>query len=169
MIVTGTILLGVSGLGVSVVAFSSRQRLIPTALVVASVVSTLTVQYVVLSRAGPEPVLEMAALIRAAGPETIPYGRYRVFVRNLLFYTGRPHVDLASEEQVRVFLESTEPVLCVIAEPDLRSVRAHGVTAHEIGRVTYLNTGNLTLRTLLWPNPSTDLETVLLVTNQPPR
>jgi hypothetical protein len=40
--------------------------------------------------------------------------------------------------------------------------------AHELGRVTYLNTGSLTLRTLIWPDPQTDLETVVLVTNRPP-
>ena len=165
---TAAVLLVLSGLGVSVVAVSSRQRLIPAALVVASVVFTVTVYYALLSRPGPEPVEQMAALIRAAGPEGVPYGRYRVFVRNLVFYTGRPHVDLASEEQVRVFLESTEPVLCVIGEADLQHVRANGATAHELGRVAYLNTGNITIRTLLWPDPKTELETVVLVTNQPP-
>ena len=167
-VVTGAVLLVVSGLGVAVVAVSSRQRLIPVTVVVASVVSILTVQYVVLSRPGPEPVEKMAALLRAAGPESVPYGRYRVFVRNLVFYTGRPHVDLVSEEQVRAFLGSTDPVLCVIGEADLQQVRADGVTAHELGRVAYLNTGNLTMRTLMWPDPQTDLETVVLVTNRPP-
>ena len=168
-VLTGAGLLAVSGLTVAIVAVSSRQRLIPPAIVLASVVSTLTVQYVVLSRSGPEPVEQMAALVRAAGPAHVPYGRYRVFVRNLLFYTGRPHVDLVSVEQVRAFLGSTEPVLCVIGEADLRQARAHGVTANEIGRVSYLNTGRLTIRTLVWPDPSTDLETVVLVTNQQPQ
>jgi len=167
-VLTGAVLLVVSGLGVSVVAVSSRQRLIPAAIVVASIVSTLSVQYVVLSRPGPEPVEEMAALLQVAGPQSVPYGRYRVFIRNLLFYTGRPHVDLVSEEHVRAFLESTDPVLCVIGEADLQQVRADGVVAHELGRVTYLNTGSLTLRTLIWPDPQTDLETVVLVTNRPP-
>ena len=167
-VLTGVVLLVVSGLVVSVVAVSARQRLIPAAIVVASIVSTLSVQYVVLSRPGPEPVEEMAALLRAAGPPSVPYGRYRVFVRNLLFYTGRPHVDLVSEEQVRAFLGSTDPVLCVIGEADLQQVRADGIMAHELGRVTYLNTGSLAMRTLMWPDPQTDLETVVLVTNRPP-
>jgi hypothetical protein len=56
----------------------------------------------------------------------------------------------------------------VIGEADLQLARAGGVTAHEIGRVTYLNTGSLTIGTLLWPDPQTDLETVLLVTNRLP-
>jgi len=167
-VLTGIVALTVSGLGVALVSVSARQRLIPAAIVVASVVSALSLQYVVLSRPGPEPVEEMAALIEAAGPEALPYGNYRVFVRNLIFYTGRPHVDLASEEQVLTFLRSTEPVLCVIAEPDLQRIRTRGITTHELGRVTYLNTGNLTLRTLVWPDPNTDLQSVVLVTNQKP-
>ena len=167
-VLIGAALLVVSGLGVLSVALSTRQRLIPGAIVVGAVVSALTVPYVVQSRPGPEPVEQMAALIQAAAPETVPYGRYRVFVRNLVFYTGRPHVDLVSEEQVRAFLGSTYPVLCVIGEADLQQVRADGVTAHELDRVAYLNTGNLTMRTLLWPDPQTDLETVVLVTNRPP-
>ncbi len=167
-VLTGAVLLVVSGLGVLLIALSTRQRLIPAAIVVASVVAALSVQYTVLSRPGPEPVEEMAALIRNAAPEDVPYGRHRVFVRNLVFYTERPHVDLVSEEQVRTFLGSTGPVLCVIGEADLQLARAGGVTAHEIGRVTYLNTGSLTIGTLLWPDPQTDLQTVLLVTNRLP-
>ncbi len=166
-VLTGAVLLAVSGLGVSVVAVSARQRLIPGALAVAAVVATLSVHYVVLSRAGPEPVEEMAALVRAAGPETVSYGRYRVFVRNLVFYSGRPHVELTTAEQVLAFLGSTEPVLCVLGEADLEQARADGASAHELGRVTYFNTGNLNIGTLLSPDPSTDLETVILVTNQP--
>ena len=168
-VLTGAVLLVVSGLAVSVVAVSPRQRLIPATIVIASIVSILTVQYVVLSRPGPEAVEQMAALLQAAGPKSVPYGRYRVFVRNLVFYTGRPHVDLVSEEQVRAFLGSAEPVLCVIGAADLQRVRADGVIAHEIDRIAYLNTGTLTIRTLLWPDPNTDLEMVVLVSNRPPR
>ena len=167
-VLVGAVLLVVAGLGVSGVAVSSRQRLIPLAIVIASVVSTLTVYSVVLSRPGPEPVEEMAALLRQAGPNTVPYGRYRVFVRNLVFYTGRPHVDLVDENQVRAFLGSSYRVFCVLREDDLQRARTDGVTAHELGRVAYLNTGNLTMRTLLWPDPETDLETVVLVSNRPP-
>ena len=167
-VLTGAVLLAVSGLGVSVVAVSARQRLIPGAIAVAAVIATLSVHYVVLSRAGPEPVEEMAALVRAAGPESVSFGRYRVFVRNLVFYSGRPHVEMTTAEQVLAFLGSTEPVLCVLGEADLARVRADGASAHELGRVTYFNTGNLNIGTLLSPDPRTDLETVILVTNQPP-
>ena len=144
-----------------------RRNLVPVALVAAAVVSVLSVQYVVLSRVGPEPVEVLAALIREAKPAGMPYGRYRVFVRNLVFYTGRPHVELSSTEQVVSFLRSSVPVLGVVDEDDLIQVRASGVAVYELGRVSYLNTGSLNLGTLLRPNPEDDLRTVILVSNQP--
>ena len=157
-----------SGLGVVILSLSSRKQLIPTALAIASVTTTLSVHSVVLSSAEPDSVQQMAALVRGAGPENRPYGRYRVFVRNLVFYTGRSHIDLVSEEQVRVFLGSSDPVLCVIAETDLAQIVTPQMAVYELGRVKYLNTGSLTLRTLLWPDPARDVQTVLLITNQPP-
>ena len=165
------VLLGMGGLvtsGVVVILVGVvRRNLVPVALVAAAVVSVLSVQYVVLSRVGPEPVEVLAALIREAKPAGMPYGRYRVFVRNLVFYTGRPHVELSSTEQVVSFLRSSEPVLGVVDEDDLVQVRASGVAVYELGRVSYLNTGNLNLGTLLRPNPEDDLRTVILVSNQP--
>ena len=165
------LLLGVVGLMGSgvVVMFVGIvwRKFIPVALVLAAVVSVLSVQYAVLSRAGPEPVEVLAALIREAKPAGMPYGRYRVFVRNLVFYTGRPHVELSSIEQVVSFLRSSEPVLGVIDQDDLVQIRTSGVAVYELGRVSYLNTGNLNLGTLVRPNPDDDLRTVILVSNQP--
>ena len=160
-------LIALSGLAVALAALW-RQRLLPAALAGASVVTTLGLHYSVLSRPGPEPVEQMAALVRAAGPEDMPYGRYRVFVRNLLYYTGRPHVELVTAEQVQAFLASSEPVLCVLPEADLEQARAAGAAAYELGRVTYFDTGGLTLRTLLRPDPTSDLQTVVLATNRAP-
>ena len=167
-ILAGAVLLVASGLGVSLVAVSCRQRLIPAAIAVASVVATLTVHYVVLSRPGPEPVQgDGSAPQGGRTGECILWPLPRVRPQSGVLFR-RPHVDLVSAEQVRAFLGSPEPVLCVIGEADLQQARAEGVTAHELGRVAYLNTGNLTMRTLMWPDERTDLETVVLVTNQPP-
>ena len=170
---TGAVLGAVGGLMasgglVALVAVSRRQHRLPQALVVAAVVSTLSVQYVVLSRPGREPVQVMADLVRAAAPSPHAYGRYGVFVRNLVFYMERPHIDLSSVEQVAAFLQSNEPVLAVLAETNLAPVRAAGVVFHEVGRVSYLNTGNLRLSTLLWPDPTVHLQTIVLVSNRSP-
>ena len=161
------VLIALSGLAAAVTALA-RPRLLPAVLAGASVVTTLSLQYSVLSRAGPEPVERMAALVRAAGPDDMPYGRYRVFVRNLLYYTGRPHVDLITPDQLRAFLASSEPVLCVLPATDLDQARADGAAVYEIARVAYFDTGRLTLRTLLRPDPAADLQTVVLATNRAP-
>jgi 4-amino-4-deoxy-L-arabinose transferase-like glycosyltransferase len=163
MVIAGTATLILAGGGV-VLAAVVRQRWLPLTLAAASVVATLSIHYVVLSRPGPEPVEEMATLIQSVEGGTLPYGRYRMFVRNLVFYMERPHVDVSSIEQVATFLSASEHVLCVLEESDLVSA---GVPAFEIGRVSYLNTGSLTLDTLIWPDPETDLQTVLLVSNRP--
>ena len=161
------VLIALSGLAAAVAALT-RPRLLPAVLAGASVVTTLSLQYSVLSRAGPEPVERMAALVRAAGPGDMPYGRYRVFVRNLLYYTGRPHVDLITPDQLRAFLASSGPVLCVLPATDLDRARADGAEVYEIARVAYFDTGRLTLRTLLRPDPAADLQTVVLATNRAP-
>ncbi len=163
-----SVLIVLSGVGVVLAALASRQRLLPAALAASTVVTTLSLQYSVLSPPGPEPVERMAALVREAGAGDVPYGRYRVFVRNLLYYVGRPHVDLFTPEQLHAFLASPEPVLCVLPAADLEHARAADATAYELGRVAYLDTGRLQLRTLLWPDPATDLQTVVLVTNRAP-
>jgi hypothetical protein len=41
-----------------------------------------------------------------------------------------------------------------------------GVKMRLLGAVQYLNTNNIRLRTLLFPMPAQDLETVYLVTNR---
>ncbi len=163
VVIAGTVTLTFAG-GAVVLAALMEPRHLPLTLAAASLAATLSLHYVVLSRAGPEPVEEMAALIQSVEGGTLPYGRYRMFVRNLVFYMERPHVDLSSTEQVATFLSASEPVLCVVEESDLASA---GVPAFEIGRVSYLNTGRLTLDTLVWPDPETDLQTVLLVSNRP--
>ena len=163
-----SLLIALAGLGVVVAALSRRPRRLPVALAAAAVVTTLSLQFSFLSRPGPEPVERMAALVRVAGSDDVPYGRYRVFVRNLLYYVGRPHVDLFTPDQLRAFLASPEPVLCVLTDTDLERARAEGATAYELGRVAYLDVGGLQFRTLLRPDPATDLQTVVLVSNRAP-
>ena len=165
---TASVLIVLSGAGVALAALASRPRLLPAALAASAVVTALGLQYSVLSPPGPEPVERMAALVREAGGDDVPYGRYRVFVRNLLYYVGRPHVDLFTPEQLHAFLARPEPVLCLLPAADLDQARADGAPAYELGRVAYLDIGGLQLRTVLWPDPATHLQTVVLATNRPP-
>jgi hypothetical protein len=156
-----------SGVGVSIAAVVSPARRLIPAIVAGSVVATLALQYSVLAPQRPEPVERMAAMVLDARQSDEPYGRYRVFTRNLVFYTGVPHVDLVADEQVVAFLRSPGRVLCVLTRADLRRLTATaGVTVVELGEVSYVNLGNLKLRTFLRPNPSEDVQQVVLVANR---
>ena len=54
----------------------------------------------------------------------------------------------------------------MIRESDLPELRNLGLPARELGRVSHIDTANIKLRTLLSPDPASDVETVLLVTNK---
>jgi hypothetical protein len=58
-------------------------------------------------------------------------------------------------------------VLCVIGERELGDVEARlGGAVRRLGEIRYANPARLRLRSLLWPDPARDIESVVLVTNQ---
>jgi hypothetical protein len=109
----------------------------------------------------------MAALVGQHRTEHQTIGTYRVFVRNLIFYTGVRQTDLSSEQHVVEFLSAPAPVLCVIAADELERIAGPlGLKTRVLGEVLYFNASAVKLRTLLDPDQERDLERVLLVTNQ---
>jgi 4-amino-4-deoxy-L-arabinose transferase-like glycosyltransferase len=144
-----------------------RQRALYAVLAVVAIATFLAMQYSVFSARGSEPVQRMAAAHIRARQGHEPSGTHRVFVRNLIFYTQVPQTDLTDLEELADFLRRRERVLCVVRESDLERVaRDHGIRAHVVGSIRYFNTAGFRLKTLLWPNPAADLETVHLVTNR---
>ena len=141
-------------------------RSVPVLLAAASVVLAIGAHAVVLASPGPAPVERMAALLADARPAGEPYGRHRVFNRNLVYYTHAAHVELPIIESARDFLRSTERVLCVLRADDAARLEQSGLTLRRLGEVSYLNTGNLNLRTLLDPDPDRYLLRVVLATNR---
>jgi 4-amino-4-deoxy-L-arabinose transferase-like glycosyltransferase len=138
------------------------------AVVSSAVITTLLLQYTVLSPSRPEPVEQMARLITQARLGDEPYGRYRVFTRNLVFYTGIEHVELITEDDVVEFLKLPRRVLCVLDARDLEAITTRaGIEVERLGEVPYLNTGNLKLETLIRPDPARDIQLVVLVANTP--
>ena len=77
-----------------------------------------------LSPAGRDPVQDMAALVGQHRTNGQTIGTYRIFVRNLIFYTGVQQTDLPSEQHVVEFLRSPTPVLCVIGADELERIAA---------------------------------------------
>ena len=139
---------------------------IPALVAAAAIVMAVGAHLVVLASPGPAPVERVAAMLAATRGGDEPYGRHRVFNRNLVYYTRRPHVELPVLQAARDFLESSGRVLCVLREEDAAHLRRDGLRLQRLGEVRYLNTGNLNLRTLLNPDPDIYLQRIVLVANR---
>ena len=156
-----------AALSVLVASWSRRRWALPVTMAVASIATLLSLQFSVQSAADLEPVQVMARQYASAYQGHEPSATYRVFVRNLVFYTTIKQTDLVQPHEVVEFLRRPERVLCVMTKDDLTRLSAeHGLKTRTLAEVQYFNPAGVRLRTLLWPDPSRDLETVLLVTNQ---
>jgi 4-amino-4-deoxy-L-arabinose transferase-like glycosyltransferase len=165
-LLAAVVVIGAGALVALAAAIAPRARAVPGAIAVAGALTLLGLQYG-LSPAGRDPVQDMAALVarHRTGGETI--ATYRVFVRNLVFYTGVKQTDLPTEQHVADFLRSPAPVLCVIGADELERIAGpHGITTRVLGEVLYFNASAVKIRTLLDPDQARDLERVLLVTNR---
>ena len=170
---TATIALGLSGVLITATALAYIRTTArhwgqaTVALIATSVVIlNLAAHHGVLASNGESEVEQMAVMIRAEQTNDEQYGRHRVFNRNLLFYVGSPHVELPIIRAVRDFLRSPERVLCVLREEDAVLLARDGVVFRQLGSLPYLNTGSLTLRMLLNPDPERYINYVLLVSNR---
>jgi 4-amino-4-deoxy-L-arabinose transferase-like glycosyltransferase len=165
--VIATALIIAAGLGLLVLGWTPWPRWIPLGVATASAAALLAVHFSIYSAEGIEPVQKMAASFERHWPGAQASGTYRVFVRNLVFYTGVKQTDLNSRDELREFLGRPGRVLAVATEEDLASIDSeHGLRPRRLEQVTYFNASGLRLRTLLHPDPSQDLETVWLVTNK---
>jgi 4-amino-4-deoxy-L-arabinose transferase-like glycosyltransferase len=164
-VLAAVVAIGLAALVVLAAACAARSRVVPGAVAIAGVLVLGGLQYG-LSPAGRDPVQDMAALVaRHRTDETI--ATYRVFVRNLIFYTGVKQIDLPTEQHVLDYLRSPGPVLCVIGADELaRIAGSNGLSTRVLGEVLYFNASAVKIRTLLDPDQERDLERVLLVTNR---
>ena len=150
-------------------ALAGTWRRLPLAMVLAAATLLIALQFGALAGARPEPVERMARLLRAHRLNNEPIGDCSVFVRNLVFYTQSRLVnDLCAGDLTRAlaFLRSPERVFLVVRERDAAELRAAGAAARELGRVHYVDPSTMRLGTLLRPQPDTDIEAILLVTNR---
>ena len=145
---------------------AARSRAVPGCVALSAALTLAGLQYA-LSPAGHDPVQNMAALVLQHRTASEPVVTFRVFVRNLIFYTHLQQDDLESEAEVVEFLRSNERVLCVIGADELdRIQRKASVATRTLGEVLYFNASAVKLRTLFAPDRERDLERVLLVTNK---
>lgn len=161
----GLVMLAAGGLLV-VAAARARLRQVPWLVAGATVAVQLTLAFTVLSTGSPEPVETMASHVRQARAGNEPVGTYRAFVRNLVFYSGVPTVDLITEDQLVSFLASDHRVLCVLPTDAIASLPEELPRPRILAEVRYFNPAALRLGTLLAPRAERDLETVALVSNR---
>jgi hypothetical protein len=164
---TAVIVMAGAGLVLAGTAVTRRWQRLPVIAAGCAAALLLSVQFGALAGIRPEPVERMAVLVAAHRTQAEPVGQYQVFVRNLVFYTRFTQEEIFNEARAIDFVQSYERVLLVIREVDLPRLEiVAGVPLRRLGQVRYLNTANIKLRTLLWPLPDQDLDTVLLVTNR---
>jgi 4-amino-4-deoxy-L-arabinose transferase-like glycosyltransferase len=161
---------GVAGAAAALLAWlaASRSWVRLPALVAGSTVPVLlAIQFGALGGARPAPVERMAELIQRHRTSSEAVGQYGVFVRNLSFYTTLRHEMLSDEPGAVRFLGSQARVLLVVRPADLlRLETLAGVTTRLLGQVDYLDTAAIRLSSLIDPDPSTHISTVLLVANR---
>ena len=156
--------IGLSGVGVLLSV--ARPGWTPAAVVMASILVSVSGHVVLLSSPETAPVERVAEIVRTARLNGEPYGRYQVLHRNLIFYTQAPFRELSVERAVSDFLRSPERVLTVLPAETVTRLEAQGLALRRLGEVRYLNTGGLTLQTLLDPDPARYLHRVVVVANR---
>jgi 4-amino-4-deoxy-L-arabinose transferase-like glycosyltransferase len=115
----------------------------------------------------PEPVEEVASLVRKERTANERVGVYDVFGRNLVFYLGFKQDVIGSEQHAADFLRVPDRVMLVVRDADLPKIEAAaGIRVRRLGEVRYFNTGNIKLRSLLVPDPEREIQRVVLVSNR---
>jgi 4-amino-4-deoxy-L-arabinose transferase-like glycosyltransferase len=163
----GTAVIVVAAVGLLGWTWFGRQRRLPAAIALSAAATLVTLQFTFYSAGGPEPVQLMAQrLLEIRHGE--PSGTYRMFVRNLVFYTGVKQNDLVDEAEAVDFLRQPRRVLVVMPLKLVDGLQKdHGLQLHRLASFVYFNPSAVRLRTLFSQQPELALETVVLVSNQP--
>jgi 4-amino-4-deoxy-L-arabinose transferase-like glycosyltransferase len=158
------IAVGLAGLAVILVSLTRFWRAAPAVLACSAALSFALLPFGALPAPADSAVFEMARLVRdARGPDEA-LGTYRVFVRNLVFYTRLRQTDLIHDEHIRDWLGKNPKALIVMpaAEAD-RLERDKGLRIQRLAERTYFDDGSIRVRMLADPNPSIELQRVVLV------
>jgi 4-amino-4-deoxy-L-arabinose transferase-like glycosyltransferase len=156
--------IALGGVSVMLVAVTQAWRLAPTVLALAAAVTFAVLPYATLAPSDRSAVRRLAVLVREARTGDEAIGTYKVFVRNLVFYTGIRQTDLVHDQHLLDWLATTPHALLVLRTGDVeRLSREHGLAFQTLATLSYFDEGGLRVGTLLWPNPVTDLDQVAVV------
>jgi 4-amino-4-deoxy-L-arabinose transferase-like glycosyltransferase len=161
---TVAVLIGVISLAPIVVSFTSAWRWGPVLVALSAALMFALLPFGVLAAPGDSAVQQVAHNVRAHHREGDSLATYGVFVRNLVFYTGLQQTDLINDEHLASWLPANRGALIVMPEDTLlRLEREHELTFARLAELRYFDEGVIKLRTILWPDAATDLQTVWLV------
>jgi hypothetical protein len=131
---------------------------LPVVMAITGAVVLVAVQFGAMSGIRPEAVEQMAALVRQHRTANEPVAIYKVFTRNLGFYTGLKHIQAFEADQAARFARSPERILFVANAEDVKAIEAElGSPLQRLGQVKYVNTANFRLRTLFSPDPNEEI------------
>jgi 4-amino-4-deoxy-L-arabinose transferase-like glycosyltransferase len=158
------LLIGLAGAAVVVVSVTPAWRAAPAVLALAAAVTFAVLPYGVVASADASAVNEMAGLVREVRSGDSAIGTYRVFVRNLVFYSGLKHTDLIHDEHILEWLGKHQRAVMVMPVADAdRLEREHDLKLQRLAERLYVDAGGIRPRMLLWPDRERDLERVVLV------
>lgn len=161
------ILIALAGLAVLAVGLSPQWRMVPAALAVAAGLSFPALQFGAISGSGDDTVQQVARQVMAERTGSEPVATFLVFVRNLVFYTHVPTLDLINDDQFADFMKQSERVIAVApADAVDRLERERHVSLRRLAEVRYFNTAAMRVRTLLWPDIDRDITRVVVVSNR---
>lgn len=152
-----------TGFAAIAVSLTSGWRSAPGMLAFSTAIVCAVLPYGVLSAAQDSTVVQMADRVRAAYQPGEAIGTYQVFVRNLVFYTGIKHTNIAHDEHLLDWLSHNERALVVMQHADADRLEAGGLEMQRLAELPYFNEGAIRVRMLLWPEPTTDIDKVVLV------
>jgi len=156
----------IGGAGASVVLISLTRawRAAPGVLALAAALIFALLPYGTVPATDQSAVRKVADALQNQRARDAPIATYGVFGRNLVFYTREKHVELTNDEHLAAWLAQNPRGVVVMKAADANRVeRERSLTLERIVEVAYFNEGGIKVRTLLWPNPSQDLEKVVLV------
>jgi hypothetical protein len=164
VVIAVAIVVAVSGAIAVGVSWAQSWRAGPGVLACSAAVAFAVLPYGTLPAAHDAPVTQMARLVLAHHTDGEAIGTFKVFVRNLVFYTHLKHTDLIHDEHIADWLTKNPRALIVMpsAEAD-RLERERHVPLRRLAALPYFDDGAIRIRTLLWPDPPRDIERVVLV------
>lgn len=154
----------VMGGAVMAASLSRAWTMAPLTLAIASAVTFAVLPFGTLPSPRDAAVRQIAEIVRDVRTEGEAIGTFKVFVRNLVFYTHTPHTDLVHDQHLTDWLASHPRALIVMPAADAsRLQREHGMALTVLATRPYFNDAGVRVRTLLWPDKKRDLETVAVV------